>query len=51
VALNGGISVMLALLYFCAQMIGGVIGAAFTRVGKTVNDRFNQLDQIILVCY
>lgn len=31
VALNGGISVMLALLYFCAQMIGGVIGAAFTR--------------------
>ncbi|XP_076073499.1 aquaporin-8-like isoform X2 [Mytilus galloprovincialis] len=31
VALNGGISISLSVLYFFAQMIGGALGAAFTR--------------------
>ncbi|XP_052071843.1 aquaporin-8-like [Mytilus californianus] len=31
VALNDGISLSLSVLYFCAQMIGGALGAAFTR--------------------
>lgn len=34
VALNGGISISLSVLYFFAQMIGGALGAAFTRVSS-----------------
>ena len=36
VALNGGISVILADVYIIAQITGGMLGAAFTRVSNLV---------------